>query len=881
MAYLTISIEFANSKIAFGHIKDSRVSYTTRNAAFPKNFVLYPGRWVGSNGRGTFNAIPDVLIEDSIGELSIDSGIQYFSALDYKQFSFSIVDDGTYKFLTKNQNLSGRVLITYTTESELVGLDTEYPISILDLYSVVYDNGIVKFDCDTVSSWDDNSDNEVSIYGNITNKKLEKLDPENILLWPVPISLKDVYDGRFQNDNFAFNTNYKKTSSKLCRIRLDLKESFTPEYDLIKQYVDKFVKIECVDGKGVGKKYSGKLTRIILPLESTMYYALEFPFNLSSLPDVEELSSDNFVLVHDSSSNFKISSDYVVYSVGDISLSDIESLKFTNSDGLQISIPPSSVILENGKLKIPNDYELNYKAEIPLTLTDFTSTSQSTVANLYDGDFDFTNQISIDQANSIINDHNSNTFVGTLINNSYGIGSYCFFTFEIGNSESNLSLYKNASKYVLNGKVELEPTGSQNVQMAYKWLDIAGTNDPFEFNSSNVAISYPIKTFTASDTKWYTLNRYSINETYTGTISGGENYLKDKIELSLTEDSDEVKKLAIFFYVNANATSKVRLYDLNICSEFSYKFNSSSELFISLKNTHPGASISDISEIIAAEYGKKTEQPTVSPLLGSASGIITGSNSRKILQELISETPCSFSEKIDSNLINGDFYYFRFLKNYYTIASTNFDLIDLPLIEIKSVSVNDDWYNTVKITSGDAFYVVGKTDDPLVDTNTSWTIASNTHYNQKAEESFQNNGVIKSINKELKYITDLNSLLSISNDKTEAYWSFVKQYTCKCTAPINIDILYKIFSIFDNSAVIKISHPGLFDNAIVTMRINKMDINFQEQIVTFECDIFDIQYNPEDVDFTLWFDSPFQDYTDKIQDQLNNNNDDDWYVGIL
>jgi hypothetical protein len=60
-----------------------------------------------------------------------------------------------------------------------------------------------------------------------------------------------------------------------------------------------------------------------------------------------------------------------------------------------------------------------------------------------------------------------------------------------------------------------------------------------------------------------------------------------------------------------------------------------------------------------------------------------------------------------------------------------------------------------------------------------------------------------------------------------------------------------------------------------------MDINFQEQIVEFECFIYEIRDNIEEGSFTLWFDSPFVDYVDKIQDQLNNGNDDDWYVGIF
>jgi hypothetical protein len=251
---------------------------------------------------------------------------------------------------------------------------------------------------------------------------------------------------------------------------------------------------------------------------------------------------------------------------------------------------------------------------------------------------------------------------------------------------------------------------------------------------------------------------------------------------------------------------------------------------------------------------------------------------------LASESPYSLYEKVNETISGSDILYKKELIPSHTWQYSIMGLENLPIIDIKSVSINEEWINTIKITSGDSFYQLGKFTEPYRDTNTEWIITNSGPYNIDAAGSYINDGVIKNINKELKYIVDPNTLVYHIDDLGRPLGTtripFGKTYKCKFTSPLNIDILYLIHSNSQLRFLIT-SHPELFNNSTCVMRINKMDINFQEQVVEFECFIYEIRSNSNQVDFTLWFDSPFQDYTDKIQDNMNNGNDGDWYVGIL
>lgn len=921
MAYLTICIEFSNPNVVMGHIKDSRVCYSTSNngGLFPKNFVLYTGRKKNpaATGRGSVKVYENVIIEDTLSELSFDQGIKTFSTFENPQtFKFQIIDfDGAYNYITKNQSLSGRILLQYTIEN------SEYTIALLDLYSVTVSNGIVTFECDSVSSWNDDTTTTNVFYGDIVNKKLENKTTESFEIYNKPIAVRKVDDFRLPEvfvyipqgssttitaDTFeAFKTIYKKAASNIWVMYLDIKDNpLDPSQNLLRSYVNKQVTASIVDGKGVGSTYIGTLIQTYDQGITTLGYAIEFDLVKQDGPELEDVTyvtGNPIVPKIDISTHIKLIVDYTVYDIGSIDISNIESIQIKNDLDKFVSIPKNLVIFENGKLKIPNNYELNYKVSIPLHLEDFTTSTPSNLAKLYNGDRTGSNEIDISTAESIINDSNTDTFVSTIMGPEFNSGGYLFYTFSIGDESSNLSMFKNADRYVLNGKLQsVRVTGeyNSNLNVSYKWFDNTdvGDNIPFEYSIDNKEIYYPITDFTLTDNKWYTLNRYVINRTYTGTVSGDESYIGNNNELTIGEDSDELRTLGLYIFRNdpsiSNNIYNIRLYEMNICAEFSYKLSNSSDLYITLNNTHPKANIKDLGDIIADIYTSATNGEASSTLvrnttMGEASFINTFTNKRKAISELISESPYCLHEQTGSGMEGTDFFYYKALIPSHTWQYSSLSLENLPIIDVKSVSVNDDWINTIRLTSGDTYYQLGKnTEDGefFRDTNSEWLIINSDKYNIKTSESFNNDGVIKNVEKELKYITNPNSLVYNVDVFGRPYGTtmipYGKNYKTKFTVPLNIDIVFNLRSFFNDRFIIT-SHPELFNNSTCVMRINKMDINFQDQIVEFECLIYEIISNPEQIDFTLWFDSPFQDFTDKIQDNMNNGNDGDWYVGVF
>lgn len=910
MAHLTICIEFSNPNVVMGHIKDSRVCYATSNTGglFPKNFVLYTGRKKNPNdtSRGSVKVYENVIIEDTLSELSFDQGIKIFSSFENPQtFKFQIVDfDGAYNYITKNQSLSGRILLQYSIEN------SEYTIALLDLYSVTVSNGIVTFECDSVSSWNDDTTTTNVFYGDIVNKKLENKTTESFEIYNKPIAVRKIDDGRLpavfeyipqgssttiSADTFkAYNTIYKKTALDTWIMYLDIIDNpLDASQNLLRSYIDKQVTASIVDGKGIGSTYIGTLIQTYDQGITTLGYAIEFDLAKQDGPEIEEITYVNgnpVVPKIDISTHIKLIIDYTVYDIGSLDISNIESIQIKNDLDKFVSLPKSLIIFENGKLKIPNNYQLNYTASIPLHLEDFTTSVVSNFDNLYDSS---SNQLTIPQAESIINDNNTDTYISTYITNAYGVGSYLYFTFSIGDSTSNLSMFKNAVKYVLSGKLEVVNTvGEINYDVKYRWFDNNTNNVPFEYTDTNLPAEYPVTTLNTSNKQWYTLNRYVINRTYTGNVSGNENYYVNKVELTVSEDSDELRTLGLYVFNRAGGASTLRLYEMNICAEFSYKLSNTSDLYLTLNNTHPKANIKDLGYIIADIYTSATNGEASSTLvrnttMGAASFINTFTNKRKAISELISESPYCLHEQAGRAMEGTDFFYYKALIPSHTWQYSSLSLENLPIIDVKSVSVNDDWINTIRLTSGDTYYQLGKnTEDGefFRDTNSEWLIINSDKYNLKTSESFNNDGALKNNKKELKYITNPNSLVYQTDVFGRPYGTtmipYGKNWKTKFTVPLNIDIVFNLRSFYIDRFIIT-SHPELFNNSTCVMRINKMDINFQEQIVEFECFIYEIRANPEQIDFTLWFDSPFQDFTDKIQDNMNNGNDSDWYVGVF
>lgn len=912
MSYLTICIEFVNPNIAMGHIKDARACYTTSDTVppFGENFVLYPGRKRNplDTGRSNVTVYDNVIIEDSLSDLSFDQGINTFSTFENPQtFSFQVVDfDNAYNYITKTQKLSGRVLVKYSTE------DSDYPVALLDLYSVTVSNGIATFECDSVSSWNDNQISGNVFYGDIQNKELKKSYTETLQIYPNPIAVRKVEDGRFPEqyvvgaplvpsitiyEVIAYNTVYKNCSSNTWRIYLDLPyDIFNSDVVNLSNHSGKTIKVAVVDGKGVGSSYFGKLHLDINGNQLLGYY-IEFDMNFRDSPEIETFTRNYFdkeivVSKIDSSTHVELFFEYNVYDMESLDISDINDISIIDDQGVLRNIPSTLLVFEDGKLKIPTGSTITYKAEVPLIL-DYSS------ANLYSGDYtDEGSPLSIAEANAIVNDHNSNTFVGSRFIGIPGESNYMFYDFKIGDIASNLSKFKNADKYVLNGKIESVPTeGSQELSFHYRWFDNneLPARSPFEYTVDNQPVNHPIKAFTNSDGKWYTLNRTFINATYSGNVSGGENYTANQIELDLTEDSDEIKSLGLFIVhlplPLIGSKSNIRLYDLNICAEFSYKISEGSKIYISLKGTHPKAGLTDLGEIIADLYTSAVNGAATAvsqTQMGTASFVNTFSNSRKAIADLISESPYCLHEQVSNGMDGTDFYYYKSLIPSPTWQYTSFAIENLPIIDVKSVVINDDWVNTIRLTSGDSYYQLGtNTEDGALfrDPNNSWYITNTNEYNLATSKSFNSDGVIKNIDKELKYIVHPNSLAYQTDVFGRPFGTtmipFGKSYKCKFTAPLNADILFLIFNTYAGGRFIITSHPALFNNSQCVMRINKMDVSFQEQTVDFECFIYEIRDNPEEANFTLWFDSPFQDYTDKIQDNMNNGNDADWYVGAF
>lgn len=917
MSYLTICIEFVNPNIAMGHIKDARACYTTSDTVppFGENFVLYPGRKRNplDTGRSNVTVYDNVIIEDSLSDLSFDQGIHTFSTFENPQtFSFQVVDfDNAYNYITKTQKLSGRVLVKYSTE------DSDYPVALLDLYSVTVSNGIATFECDSVSSWNDNQISGNVFYGDIQNKELKKSYTETLQIYPNPIAVRKVEDGRFPEqyvvgaqgvpsitiyDVIAYNTVYKNCSSNTWRIYLDLPyDIFNSDVVNLSNHSGKTIKVAVVDGKGVGSSYFGKLHLDINGNQLLGYY-IEFDMNFSDSPEIETFTRNYFdkeivVSKIDSSTHVELFFEYNVYDMESLDISDINDISIIDDQGFLRNIPSTLLVFEDGKLKIPTGSTITYKACIPLRLKDFTTSVNSSVGYLFNGDPVNpigSNIITTAQADTIINDYNTDTFVGTQMNNAYNIGSYLFYTFDIGDVDSNLSIYRNAKKYVLNGKLEaVSLAGSINLGVKYRWFDkdSSGIDVPFEYDSTNTAIDYPVKTFVGTDKRWFTLNRDVINKTYTGIVSGGEDYISNKIELNISEDSDELRSLGLFIFQNGLGVHNIRLYDLNICAEFSYKISEGSKIYVSLKGTHPKAGLTDLGEIIADLYTSAVNGAATAvsqTQMGTASFVNTFSNSRKAIADLISESPYCLHEQVSNGMDGTDFYYYKSLIPSPTWQYTSFAIENLPIIDVKSVVINDDWVNTIRLTSGDSYYQLGtNTEDGALfrDSNSSWYITNTNEYNLATSKSFNSDGVIKNIEKELKYIVHPNSLTYQTDVFGRPFGTtmipFGKSYKCKFTAPLNADILFLIFNTYAGGRFIITSHPALFNNSQCVMRINKMDVSFQEQTVDFECFIYEIRDNPEEANFTLWFDSPFQDYTDKIQDNMNNGNDADWYVGAF
>jgi hypothetical protein len=285
-------------------------------------------------------------------------------------------------------------------------------LGLLDLYAVTVNNGIVTFECDSVSSWSDLTTTKDIFYGKIVDKELSNGYNETFKIYNTPIAIRKVEDYRFPDayvysppgqpfvisatSYTAYNTVYKKASENLWIMYLEIVDNaFDTEQTLLRQYIGKQVTATIVDGKGVGSKYIGTLINVYDQGITSVGYGIEFDLkqqdgpeleNVTSPPGINVLGFDLTISKIDSSSHIQIGVDYTVYEIGDVDSSDISSIKLKNDNGDLVSIPSNIIIFEDNKIKIPNDYLLNYKVSIPLNLEDFTTSTQSTVGYLYNGD---------------------------------------------------------------------------------------------------------------------------------------------------------------------------------------------------------------------------------------------------------------------------------------------------------------------------------------------------------------------------------------------------------------------------------------------------------------------------------------------------------------
>jgi len=896
MAYLTLCVEFSNLNISFGHIRDARAAYTTNTVGSPHSFALYPNRWRNENSRGTITSIPSVVIEDSLDPLSFDQGIKFFSTIENPTtFSFSIVDlDKTYAYLTKNQTLSGKVLIKYGQDTGAAEPSiTEYVVALLDIYAVTYNNGIVKFECDSVSSWKDLTNlYQTKFFGTIVDKEITKDSTEELVLYSTPVHITQINDGRLPLFNGGavtkqfFNTVYVAAGAGKTRIYLQLFESvFDTELPTLKKYLGKTVILKVVDGKGVGQEFVGTLGR----RDFFNDYYLEIDHRKATPPRTVEVNDTEKVVDLDRSSYCIFTLARTIFDIADLDQSDITSIK-TEINGQMVEIPRDYITFEEGRM-IFNSTESQYHIALPLSFKGWENDIGSSPVNkLTSGDFDFDKPaLSESEVTAIINDPNLDTFVGFSINNSYSIDSTIRFYFDIAEAPLPyvFSNFNNATSYVLNGKIQSELKGSleQSIDLSYKWVDNRyGVYQDIEYDSGNYPISYPVKQFTASSQNWFTINRNALNVEYTGTVSAGEDFYTDQIKLELGDEAEIIKDLKLTFTkLDAGSSTLVRIYNLNIDAEYSLNMQGIDKVYITLNSNHPGSDFTTIPTIINKLYRDNVPGETTLTEMDQVPATLVldkADNIRNIIGELASETNCCLYEGIDSLIQYSDFYYYKRLYAAKTWDYSTSVLSNYPISDIKSIEVNSYWANTMRLTTDDYYYQIGKISAPLYDSNDLKFVSSNDtllgRYNDLTENSFQNDGSIVNIDKSIKYSTSIEMLLgSGSGNRTPAI-KIGKTNIVKFVAPINTDILFYLRSRF-----IKTSHPDLFDNSVVTMRINKMDIDFHSQEIVFECFILDIQPNPEQVDFVLWFESPFMLYSDKVQDNMNNGNSGDWYVGLL
>jgi hypothetical protein len=616
MSYITLCVEFSNPGLAIGHIKDARAAYTTNSVAPPVgiNFVLYPLRWKNeTDARGNVPVQVNKLIEDSISPLSLDQGINYFSTFENPQtFSFSLIDDDrTYYFATRNQALSGKVLIKY--RASFNGAEVEYDIGLLDIYSIVVENGIAKFDCDSVASWSDQkSDTTLTFFGDIVDEKLPISYKEEKLLYQAPLPIVSIEDGRLPLFNggvqtkLFFDTPYTVGAPGYTKIHTSLVYNASDaSQELLRKYIGSPVLFTVIDGKGVGTECFGTLKLT----EFFSYYYLEVNHRKATPPKIISVNDTEYVVDLDRSSYIEIGIASNVFDLGGLVPSNIKSVKI-EVDGHKLTVPKDYLAFQGNNMILKATQD-KYHIALPIILEDFSTYNASTsIGYLTDGDFDIGKPaLTYGEANAILADNNVDNFIATQMNNGYGVGSGIRFVFRIDDSGGDYvySKFNNASKYVLNGKIQAAnvgaPSQNRNISMGYEMVTGAdGAYQSVAYDAGNYPITSNIISFTDSVENWFTLNRYVVNNEYVGVISAGENFYTNQVDLELGERSEDLKKIRLSFNVNSAATTSIRLYNLNIDAEFSVDTRSIDAVYITLNDNHPGASLNTVDKIIDDLY---------------------------------------------------------------------------------------------------------------------------------------------------------------------------------------------------------------------------------------------------------------------------------------